>query len=224
MAYSPFACAATVCCIISLEEREEPMIRSLFFVSVALAAASCQATILSKITVSLPVTSEPASVPYGEFGTFISPFGNDGQYIQTPFAVDTDYYIPFGDLHFMDDMVTHPANYEIHGSMWINVSSPGLGNSYQFHYSRLDDNFTDNTCSSALGGTCAGSLTVAGTPEVYTVPWNQVTMSYNYSPMAGGGFQSNVVVTISNVPEPAPALLVGFGMIAAPFFDFRRRR
>jgi hypothetical protein len=67
-------------------------------------------------------------------------------------------------------------------------------------------------------------LTIAGTPQVYTVPWNEVKFNYTYAPAAGAGFITSMVVTISNVPEPASALLVGVGMIAAPIFGSRRRR
>ncbi|HEX4415317.1 MAG TPA: PEP-CTERM sorting domain-containing protein [Lacipirellulaceae bacterium] len=197
------------------------MIRSLVFASAALAAATCQATILSQLTLTWTTAAEPTSVASGAFGTF-AVSGITDIHSQSPFVANTDYYVPFGELQTMNDMIAHPENYDAHGPVFATIQGAGLG-SYQPHYSYLGQNVTDNSCTIGQGP-CVGTLTIAGTPQVYTVPWNEVKFNYTYAPAAGAGFITSMVVTISNVPEPASALLVGVGMIAAPIFGSRRRR
>ncbi len=143
---------------------------------------------------------------------------------ESPFVANTEYYVPFQDVHLMNDMIAHPENYDSHGPVFGLIQGTGLG-MYQPHYSVFGSNLTDSACTVGVTmGPCSGTLTIAGTPQVYTVPWNEVKMDYTYAPAAGGGFTTSMVVTISNVPEPASLLLVSIGAIAASFARCRRWR
>ena len=197
------------------------MIRSLVFASVTLAAASCQATILSQLTLTFQSNTEPTSVTSGTFETYavdgVTDSMSSPRLLRTPtimcrlaFSIDERY-----------DRRTRKM-YDSHGPVFASIRGVGLG-SYQPHYSVLGSSLTDSICTVGVAtGPCAGTLTIAGTPAVYTVPWNEVKMDYTYAPAAGGGFTTSMVVTISNVPEPASLLLVSIGAIAASFARCRR--
>jgi hypothetical protein len=190
------------------------MIRNLAFVSVALVAASCQATVLSQLTLTSHSNTEPTSVSSGTFGTYAVSGINDF-HAESPFVANTDYYVPFQDLHLMNEMIAHPENYDSHGPVFGLIQGAGLG-MYQPHFSYFGSNLTDSACTlNVTMGPCSGTLTIAGTPAVYTVPWNEVKMDYTYAPAAGGGFTTNMVVTISNVPEPTSVLLVSVAAFAS---------
>jgi PEP-CTERM motif len=187
---------------------------------VALAAATCQATVLSTLTLTHQSSTEPVSASSGGFGTY-AVSGIVNIFLEHPFLPNTDYYVPFQDLHLMNEMIAHPEDYDSHGPVFGSIQGTGLG-SYQPHNSYFGSHITDSSCTIGQGP-CDGTLTIDGTPAVYTVPWNEVKMRYTYTGSPATGYVSSLVVTISNVPEPASALLVAIGLIA-PTFGSRRRR
>ena len=75
------------------------MIRSLAFASAALPAASCQAAILSQLTLTSHSNTEPTSVSSGTFGTS-AVNGVTDFHAESPFVANTEYYVPFQDVHF----------------------------------------------------------------------------------------------------------------------------
>lgn len=199
------------------------MIRIVVFASVALAAAACQATVLSTLTLTHQSATAPMSVSSGTFETY-AVNGVSMSHTESPFVANTDYYATFQEVQFMNDMIVHPGNYDSHGPVFGSIRGTGLG-SYQPHNSVFGSHLTDSACTVGIAqGPCDGTLTIDGTPAVYTVPWNEVKMNYTVAPAAGGGFITTMVVTISNVPEPTTAVLVAIGMLAAPICGSRRRR
>ncbi len=198
------------------------MYRTTIFLSALLFAASCQAGILSTVTLTSESQSPPLSVPLGQFG----PFAHGGISMIhdfAPFDANTDYYVPASTVDSMYYMVTHPAQFETHGSMWIDIFGQGLG-SYAFHYDRLVEDFTDPTCNSSDGTSCSGTLTIDGTPNAYTTPWNEIIVRYTYTQKPVGSYITNITATISNAPEPSVFLLLTIGLVASQATRVRRLR